>query len=64
MKINMPTKPVLRFAFLPVVLIICSVSFAQHPGWTVYNTSNSGLPGGAVFSMAIDGRGNKWIGTG
>ena len=31
--------------------------------WTVYNTSNSGLPDNDVVSIAIDGSGNKWIGT-
>jgi len=32
--------------------------------WTVYNTSNSGLPDNWVFSIVIDSIGNKWIGTG
>jgi ligand-binding sensor domain-containing protein len=32
--------------------------------WTVYNTSNSGLPNNDVTAIAIDGQGNKWIGTG
>jgi ligand-binding sensor domain-containing protein len=32
--------------------------------WTVYNTSNSGLPDNYVYAIAIDGQGNKWIGTG
>ena len=32
--------------------------------WTVYNTSNSGLPDNmGSYSLAIDGSGNKWIGT-
>jgi len=31
--------------------------------WTTYNTSNSGLPGDWVNSVAIDGNGTKWIGT-
>ncbi len=31
--------------------------------WTVYNNSNSGLPDNVVVSIAIDGSGNKWIGT-
>jgi ligand-binding sensor domain-containing protein len=31
--------------------------------WTVYNTSNSGLPDNDVTAIAIDGGGNKWIGT-
>jgi ligand-binding sensor domain-containing protein len=31
--------------------------------WTVYNTSNSSLPYNIVRAIAIDGGGNKWIGT-
>jgi ligand-binding sensor domain-containing protein len=32
--------------------------------WTVYNTSNSGLPyNELVNAIAVDGQGNKWIGT-
>jgi len=31
--------------------------------WTVYNTSNSGLPSDDVTVVAIDKQGNKWIGT-
>jgi ligand-binding sensor domain-containing protein len=31
--------------------------------WTVYNTSNSGLPNDWVWAIAIDLEGNKWIGT-
>ena len=31
--------------------------------WTVYNTTNSGLPSNNVKSIAIDGAGNKWIAT-
>jgi ligand-binding sensor domain-containing protein len=31
--------------------------------WTVYNNSNSGLPNNTVKAIAIDGQGNKWIGT-
>ncbi len=29
----------------------------------VYGTWNSGLPDNYVFAIAIDGQGNKWIGT-
>ena len=32
--------------------------------WTVYNTSNSGLPENYISAVAIDQMGNKWIGTG
>jgi ligand-binding sensor domain-containing protein len=39
--------------------------FAKFDGvnWTVYNTSNSGLPNNRIWAIAIDGQGNKWIGT-
>ncbi len=30
---------------------------------TFYNTTNSGLPGNSVTSMALEGNGRKWIGT-
>ena len=56
-------KPVSRFTSLPIVLMIYAVSFAQHPGWTVYDTSNSGLPKNNINAIAIDASGNKWIGT-
>ena len=32
--------------------------------WTIYNTSNSGLPDDIINSFTIDSRGNIWIGTG
>jgi ligand-binding sensor domain-containing protein len=31
--------------------------------WTIFNTSNSGLPSNSVQAVAIDDSGNKWIGT-
>jgi ligand-binding sensor domain-containing protein len=31
--------------------------------WTVYQTSNSGLPNNNVWAIFIDREGNKWIGT-
>jgi ligand-binding sensor domain-containing protein len=31
--------------------------------WTVYNTSNSGLPDNNIKTIAVDISGNKWIGT-
>ena len=29
--------------------------------WTIYNRNNSALPDNNVMSLAIDGKGNKWI---
>jgi len=46
---------------LYILLLIPIYLLAQYPDWTEYNTSNSGLPGNWVFSIAIDGSGNKWI---
>jgi hypothetical protein len=53
------------FVSLVFVLIIINFSLSQGPPpeWIVYNTSNSGLPSNNVLSIAIDGAGNKWIGT-
>ena len=48
---------ILFISLLPVKLL------SQYPGWTVYNTLNSGLPDNYVEAIAIDGSGNKWIGT-
>jgi hypothetical protein len=31
--------------------------------WTIYNTSNSGLPQNQVRAISFDDNGNKWIGT-
>ena len=31
--------------------------------WTIYDTSNSGLPDDWVMTVAIDGSGNIWSGT-
>ena len=50
---------------------VCSGSVCVEGGlvkfddtnWTVYDTSNSGLPINAVRCIAIDDSNNKWIGT-
>jgi hypothetical protein len=51
--------------FLPLFLFLFSFSIlnAQNPEWITYTSSNSGLPSNIVRSIAIDGSGNKWIGT-
>ena len=40
---------------------IANTVYGQDSVWTVYNTSNSGLPHNNVHGIAIDGNGNKWI---
>ena len=40
-------------------------AWSQTAEWTVYNTSNSGLPYNTIgYPLAIDAQGNVWIGTG
>lgn len=52
------------FLLLPAVLLLSAASqAAQYPGWTVFDTSNSGLPSNRVNSIVIDAGGNEWIGT-
>jgi hypothetical protein len=40
------------------------VDWFDGNNWDVYNTSNSDLPDNGILSIAIDGSGNIWIGTG
>jgi Predicted periplasmic ligand-binding sensor domain len=63
MKVRTLRKLILRVTLLPIVLTVYSVAFAQHPGWTIYTKSNSGLPDSNVNCINIDVKGNKWIGT-
>ena len=41
----------------------CGITSFDGTTWTVYDTSNSGLPSNEVFAIAIDGNGTKWVGT-
>ena len=47
---------VVRHAFLPIVLMIFSVTFAQHPGWTQYMNGNQ------INAVAAYGN-DIWVGT-
>ena len=49
------------FLMLSFCLFSISVLYAQNPEWINYTTS--GLPDNGILSIAIDGSGNKWIGT-
>lgn len=51
-------KSIFLFTLLSLLLI---GSKAQQYDWTVYTTSNSGLPNDATTRVKIDGNGNKWI---
>ena len=52
-----------RLLLLLVFLLVSLSLHAQNPEWINYNSSNSGLTSDHVSSIAIDGLGNKWIGT-
>jgi hypothetical protein len=46
-----------------LTILILNLSLPQTQEWVVYNTSNSGLSNDYVLAIAIDGQGNRWIGT-
>ena len=51
-------------AIISSMLFLPAAVWSQTAEWTVYNTSNSGLPYNGVTGLAIDAEGNMWIGTG
>jgi len=57
------------FGALVVAAALVAVSYVQlqyarqMAGWTTYVTRNSGLPGDAVRSLAMDDEGRVWAGT-
>jgi sugar lactone lactonase YvrE len=46
------------------VFVFSPITRSQTAEWTVYNTTNSGLPYNGVTGLAINSRGTVWIGTG
>lgn len=46
-----------------MLALIGMIAIQVNAQWTVYNTSNSGLPVNSVTAIAIDAAGNKWIGA-
>lgn len=49
-------------------LVLFSCVFLFHiettaQSWTIYNTSNSGIPEDDIWATAIDKNGDIWIGT-
>ncbi len=51
-----------RVLLFLISLFITCTSFAQ-PAWTIYNTTNSGLPQNSVRSIAFDSSCVTWVGT-
>lgn len=54
----------LKNAWIILTLVSIGMMAPQaNAQWTIYNTSNSGLPVNSVTAIAIDAAGNKWIGA-
>jgi len=62
-------RPPLAVSRLPstifvFILALCvSIQMQAQASWTIYNTSNSGLPYDNVYCTLPDGQGNLWVGT-
>jgi hypothetical protein len=41
-------------ALLITVILFAADSYAQNDEWTVYTTSNTGLPDNTIMSLALD----------
>jgi len=50
--------------FAAVMFIFSKAAWSQSAEWTIYNTSNSGLPYNGITVLDFDSQGNVWIGTG
>jgi len=58
------TYPKRIFSFLLTTCLLCAaLQMNAQAEWTIYNTSNSGLPYDNVFCTEPDGEGNLWVGT-
>ena len=48
---------------IPIFFLLTVNCFAQQAEWTIYNTSNSGLPENKLKSITIDENGTIWLGS-
>jgi len=61
--VHRPPSTIYRFTLL-LIVGCCAFGLMQaQASWTIYNTSNSGLPYDNVFCTLPDGQGNIWVGT-
>lgn len=49
--------------FLAAVLLFLAVSYGYSQKVQLFDKSNSSIPEDDLLSIAIDGQGNKWIGS-
>lgn len=52
-----------RILLIIPVIIWTNAMFSQDEVWKSFSTSNSGIAGNIVKTLAIDKAGNKWVGT-
>jgi len=64
MRTRKTTWKVRDILFIVSLVLLSVAARAQTSEWTVYNTTNSGLPYHGVTGLAMDAEGNLWIGTG
>jgi hypothetical protein len=50
--------------FVVVIFLSPTATWSQDAEWTIYNTSNSGMPYNGATMLAFDEKGSVWIGTG
>ena len=50
--------------FVEVIFLSSTATWSQDAEWTIYNTSNSGMPYNGATMLAFDEKGSVWIGTG
>jgi ligand-binding sensor domain-containing protein len=53
----------LLYSIISIWFCLGSTVLSQNPKWINYNTTNSNIPSDSINCIAIDGLGNKWIGT-
>ena len=50
--------------FVVVIFLSPTATWSQDTEWTIYNTSNSGMPYNGATMLAFDEKGSVWVGTG
>ena len=51
------------YSIISIWFFLGSTVLSQNQKWINYNTTNSDIPSDSINCIAIDGLGNKWIGT-
>jgi len=62
--LNLSKMITLTIWFEVVIFLLPTVTLSQEAEWTIYNTSNSGMPYNGATVLAFDEQGSVWVGTG